>query len=58
MNHRIIDRKHIVVGVSGGVSVDTQNLLQLRPIKQDTYGQLDGDRVNATPRALGQWWWD
>jgi hypothetical protein len=58
MNHRIIDRKHIVVGVSGGVSVDTAALLQRQPIKQDAYGQLDGDRVNATPRADSQWWWD
>ncbi|MDA1051759.1 MAG: DUF1598 domain-containing protein [Planctomycetota bacterium] len=59
MNHRIIDRKHIVVGVSGGVSVDTQNLLQVRPIKQDANGQLDGDRRNAAPsKADGRWWWD
>ena len=59
MNHRIIDRKHIVVGVSGGVSVDTQNLLQSRPIEQDTYGQLDGDRTNASPpKSGGRWWWD
>lgn len=58
MNHRIIDRKHIVVGVSGGVSVDTQNLPQLRSIKLDTYGQLEGDRTNSTPTADGLWWWD
>ena len=59
MNHRIIDRKHVVVGVSGGVSVDAQNLLQLRPIEPDTYGQLDGDRANAAPpAAAGRWWWD
>ncbi len=58
MNHRLIDRKHIVVGVSGGVSVDIQNLLQTHPIKQDTYGQLEGDRTNAAPRADGPWWWD
>ncbi|MEO8498251.1 MAG: DUF1598 domain-containing protein, partial [Planctomycetota bacterium] len=59
MNHRIIDRKHIVVGVSGGVSVDTANLLQSQPIKLDTYGQLDGDRTNAAPsKSDGRWWWD
>lgn len=59
MNHRVIDRKHIVVGVSGGVSVDTANLLQLHPIKQDTYGQLEGDRANSVPsRSDERWWWD
>ncbi|MBI2481612.1 MAG: DUF1598 domain-containing protein [Planctomycetia bacterium] len=59
MNHRVIDRKHIVVGVSGGVSVDTSNLFQLHPIQQDTYGQLEGDRTNsAPPDSAGRWWWD
>ncbi len=59
MNHRVIDRKHIVVGVSGGVSVDTSNLLQLRPIQQDVNGQLEGSRVSAAPpSSAGVWWWD
>lgn len=59
MNHRVIDRKHIVVGVSGGVSVDTSSLLQQQPVRQDTYGQLEGDRVNsAPPPDNGRWWWD
>ena len=59
MNHRVIDRKHIVVGVSGGVSVDTGNLLQLRPIKQDANGQLEGNRLQAAPPSSGgAWWWD
>jgi len=59
MNHRVIDRKHIVVGVSGGVSVDTSNLLQLHPIQQDVNGQLEGSRVSAAPPSSGGvWWWD
>ncbi|MBC8354286.1 MAG: DUF1598 domain-containing protein [Planctomycetes bacterium] len=59
MNHRVIDRKHLVVGVSGGVSVDTQSELQLHPIKHDPNGQLDGDRrAAAPPTSGGRWWWD
>jgi len=59
MNYRVIDRKHVVVGVSGGVSVDSGNLLQSHPIKQDTYGQLEGDRANSAPsRSDPRWWWD
>ncbi|MCA9119222.1 MAG: DUF1598 domain-containing protein [Planctomycetaceae bacterium] len=58
MNHRIINRKHIVVGVSGGVSVDTGSLLKQQPIRRDTYGQLQGDRLASTPPNTSVWWWD
>lgn len=59
MNHRIIGGKHIVVGVSGGVSVDTHNFQQLRPVKQDAHGQLRGTRESSAPPISSEsWWWD
>ncbi len=58
MNHRVIDRKHVVVGVSGGVSVDTSQLLQARPIQLDEYGQLSGEHNNSAPGKSSRWWWD
>jgi Protein of unknown function (DUF1598) len=59
MNHRIIDRKHVVVGVSGGVSVDTRKLLQTSPIRRDGNNQLAGTRRSATRKdASNNWWWD
>lgn len=60
INHRLIDRKHLVVGVSGGVNVDTNSLVKASGIKTDTYGLLSADRAGAVPPNLPQqaWWWD
>jgi hypothetical protein len=60
INHRELDRKHFVVGVSGGVSVDTQSVASANSIKTDTYGLLKAERGTAAPPALAKtaWWWD
>ena len=60
VNHRIVDRKNIIVGVSGGVSVDTGKLVQPAAIKQDEYGLLQAARVSSTPAEVSAaaWWWD
>jgi hypothetical protein len=60
VNYREIDRKHLVVGVSGGVSVDTQPLVRSDAIKIDRYGLLRAERSGAIPPALPRtaWWWD
>jgi hypothetical protein len=60
INHRELDRKHFVVGVSGGVSVDTQSVASAKSIKTDTYGLLKAERGAAAPPALAKtaWWWD
>lgn len=58
MNHRVIDRKHIVVGVSGGVSVDASQLVTTS-LKRDDYGLLKGNHRQSTPtRSADVWWWD
>ena len=60
INHRMMDRRRIVAGVSGGVSVDTGPLVARRAIQVDQYGLLKTEQSQATPRDLapGVWWWD
>ena len=56
MNHRSIGKKHIAVGVSGGVRVDTAQLAN--SIRADEYGLLRGSREQSKPRVGDRWWWD
>ncbi|HEY2892700.1 MAG TPA: DUF1598 domain-containing protein [Pirellulales bacterium] len=60
INHRVIGGKHIIVGVSGGVSVSPWQFVKTSSIKTDTYGKLEAEQRAA---AAGQmpadaWWWD
>jgi hypothetical protein len=60
INHRVINRRHVVAGVSGGVMVEAKNVLKAQRAS-DTSGMLAKERrtapsaVNAT---VGAWWWD
>lgn len=60
INHRELDRKHFIVGVSGGVSVDAGQIVRPANIKTDTYGLLKAESRGAAPPALPKtaWWWD
>ncbi|MCC9609474.1 DUF1598 domain-containing protein [Blastopirellula sp. JC732] len=61
MNHRVIDNKHIIAGVSGGVRVDASEMMKDENFKQDEYGLLDADlKGSVTPKNLAPagWWWD
>lgn len=60
VNHRVIGRKHIVAGVSGGVSVQSQPLVRKTAIEVDDYGALKAEHVGAVPKNLdaNAWWWD
>ena len=60
INHRVIGGKHVVVGVSGGVSVDFKPLVQADAIKTADYGLLKANHAKAVPPRLpaGRWWWD
>jgi hypothetical protein len=60
INHRQIDRQRFVVGVSGGVLVDTRSVANRSDIKTDTYGLLKAERGSAVPPDLQRtaWWWD
>ena len=61
VNHRIINRVHIVAGVSGGISVNTQNLVSSNGfVSNATHQLLDANHHAATPQtsAPERWWWD
>ncbi len=59
MNHRIVNRVNILVGVSGGVSCDPAKLVEPKAIEAD-YGRLREERAAAGPKSASPdtWWWD
>jgi len=60
INHRLIGGKHLVAGVSGGVTVEPRALVAAAAIKTDSYGLLKVERTGSTPKSLPRnaWWWD
>jgi len=63
MNHRVIRGKRVtqtIVGVSGGVAVDTNDLVKRDGIKTDNYGLIRANRSQSKPGELPRdaWWWD
>ncbi len=63
MNHRSFRSgrtTQTIVGVSGGVAVDTNQLVGQDSIQPDTYGLMKVDRRRAKPKDLPRdaWWWD
>lgn len=61
MNMRIIDKKYIIAGVSGGVSFDPSEMLTEEKIKVDDYGLMTADhKESGVPKSIKHhgWWWD
>jgi hypothetical protein len=61
INHRIVNKVNIIVGVSGGVRIDPNSLVKPTAIKTDDYGLLKADRIGAAPKkdeTRQRWWWD
>ena len=60
VNHRVINGRHIVAGVSGGVLVQPWKLVSRQAIHTDEYGALRANRVLAEKKdlPLEAWWWD
>ncbi len=61
INHRVVNQKQIIVGVSGGVQVAPWSLVKGEHIQTDSYGKLDAQRKNAaaTDKVPAEaWWWD
>ena len=60
INHRVINGKKFIAGVSGGVAFRPQQLVHKSAIKTDDTGDLAYDRQDARPGKLPQraWWWD
>ncbi len=57
-----LDASQFLVGVSGGVSVETASLVTPGAIQVDTYGLMEAARGSAEPPAdrlpRDAWWWD
>ncbi|UUO05394.1 DUF1598 domain-containing protein [Blastopirellula sp. J2-11] len=61
MNHKVINKKHIIAGVSGGVRVDASKFITDENFKLDEYGVLDADLKGSVvpPKMEAEaWWWD
>jgi Protein of unknown function (DUF1598) len=60
INCRLVNGKHLIVGVSGGVLVQPYKFVASRAIKTDHYGALEAQRNNsaADELPLDAWWWD
>jgi hypothetical protein len=61
INHRVVNKIHILCGVGGGVTVNPNKFVQASEIKTDTYGLLKADRGGAAPKKDApreRWWWD
>ena len=60
INHRVVNQKHIIVGVSGGVRVEPWTFVKGEAIETDSYGKLGAERTTATAKnlPLEAWWWD
>ncbi len=57
-----VNKQRFLVGVSGGVSIDTHSLIEQHPIQVDDYGVLDAAHGTALPDPQqlprDAWWWD
>lgn len=60
INHRVVHQKHILAGVSGGVTVNPAALVARKAIRIDSHGTLGNQRSTAavTDLPLEAWWWD
>jgi hypothetical protein len=60
VNHRVLGRTQIIAGVSGGVRVDTQPLVQRDAIQTTDNARRTAEFTQSKPRHLphNAWWWD
>ena len=54
VNHRVLRRKHIVAGVSGGVWIDAKKTLAVKTVEEQLVEK------KTAPNVAGEavWWWD
>ena len=52
VNHRVLRRKHIIAGVSGGVWIDAKKTLTVKT------GEEKLAAAKAAPEGEAVWWWD
>ena len=56
INHRVVRRKHIIAGVSGGVWIDAGKALTVESTKQGELANIKTAPVTAKDEIV--WWWD
>ena len=56
INHRILNRRHLIVGVSGGVWVDPSKSLRVETTSKNQV-RLKANARGSTPDQQ-RWWWD
>jgi hypothetical protein len=60
INHRVVNKTTIIVGISGGVRIDPHSQLKAAAITTDDYG-LPSERLHSAPKpeeSRQRWWWD
>ena len=61
INHRVMNQRLIIVGVSGGVMARPSKFVNEQAIVTDSYGALKAERTNDRAQRdlpLEAWWWD
>ena len=60
INHRVVNEKQILVGVSGGVNADPWSFVRGKAVRENNYGELKAQRSISKPKQLPDdaWWWD
>ncbi|MCI0361981.1 MAG: DUF1598 domain-containing protein [Planctomycetaceae bacterium] len=60
VNHRVFSGKHVVAGVSGGVTVDPRKLASRDAVQTAAGGEMTEYRKTSAPTDLPKhaWWWD
>jgi len=59
INHRVIGRKHIIAGVSGGVWIDPGSALRSRVSAEGKLAELKPPtNASANDEPSQPWWWD
>jgi hypothetical protein len=57
--HRVINGKHIVAAVSGGVRIEPAKFAARENIKTSRSETVAYERKSSTPPvSVEQWWWD
>jgi hypothetical protein len=60
VSHRVVNQKHVLGAVSGGVSADARSLVAREAIRTDAEGAVASVREESAPKPLADdaWWWD
>ena len=58
INHRIIRRKHIVAGISGGVWLDGRKGLRIEAKASEAVARAKQNSIPAADDTQELWWWD